>query len=125
MISCVCFGIAIGSGSDVAISSAEFILISSDLSTIITLIDLSRTVFRRVWFNFVWALVYNIIAMPVAAGVFYAIVANGKHITLDPVWASLAMALSSISVICSSLLLRTRLPLVGFQAASTRAGAGK
>jgi len=108
-------GIAIGSGSDVAISSAEFILISSDLSTIITLIDLSRTVFRRVWFNFGWAIVYNAIAMPVAAGVFYPIVSKGKHVTLDPVWASLAMALSSISVICSSLMLRTRLPLVGFR----------
>ncbi|KAF2674939.1 heavy metal translocatin [Microthyrium microscopicum] len=108
-------GIAIGSGSDVAISSAEFVLISSDLSSIITLIDLSRAVFRRVWFNFAWALVYNIIAMPVSAGVFYAIVSNGKHIVLEPVWASLAMALSSISVICSSLLLRSKLPFVGFR----------
>jgi P-type Cu+ transporter len=109
-------GIAIGSGSDVAISSAEFILISSDLRAIITLIDLSRTVFRRVLFNFGWALVYNIIAMPVAAGAFFPIRSGGHHIRLDPVWASLAMALSSISVVCSSLLLRSRLPFVGFRA---------
>jgi heavy metal translocating P-type ATPase len=109
-------GIAIGSGSDVAISSAEFILISSDLRAIITLIDLSRTVFRRVLFNFGWALVYNIIAMPVAAGVFFPIISSGHHVRLDPVWASLAMALSSVSVICSSLLLRSRLPFVGFRA---------
>ncbi|KAF2400529.1 heavy metal translocatin [Trichodelitschia bisporula] len=88
-------GIAIGSGSDVALSSAEFVLIKSDLESILTLIDLSRTVFRRVWFNFGWALVYNLIAMPVAAGVFYPIVSQGKHVRLDPVWASLAMALSS------------------------------
>jgi heavy metal translocating P-type ATPase len=108
-------GIAIGSGSDVAISSAEFILISSDLTALLTLIDLSRTVFRRVWFNFGWALVYNIIAMPLAAGVLYPIHSKGQHIKLDPVWASLAMALSSVSVICSSLLLRSRLPLVGFR----------
>jgi P-type Cu+ transporter len=109
-------GIAIGSGSDVAISSAEFILISSDLRAIITLIDLSRAVFRRVLFNFGWALVYNVIAMPVAAGVFFPIMSNGHHVKLDPVWASLAMALSSVSVVCSSLLLRSRLPFIGFRA---------
>jgi Cu+-exporting ATPase len=109
-------GIAIGSGSDVAISSAEFILISSDLRAIITLIDLSRAVFRRVLFNFGWALVYNVIAMPVAAGAFFPIMSGGHHVRLDPVWASLAMALSSVSVVCSSLLLRTRLPWVGFRA---------
>jgi Cu+-exporting ATPase len=108
-------GIAIGSGSDVAISSAEFILIKSDLNSLLTLIDLSRTVFRRVWFNFGWALIYNIIAMPVAAGVFFPITSKGNHIRLDPVWASLAMALSSISVICSSLLLRSRIPYVGYR----------
>lgn len=109
-------GIAIGSGSDVAISSAEFILISSDLRAIITLIDLSRAVFRRVLFNFGWACVYNIIAMPVAAGVFFPIMSKGHHVKLDPVWASLAMAMSSVSVITSSLFLRSRLPIVGFRA---------
>lgn len=108
-------GIAIGSGSDIAISAAEFVLVSSGLTSLLTLIDLSRVVFRRVKFNFVWALIYNCIAVPVAAGVFYPIVSNGKHVRLDPVWASLAMALSSVSVICSSLLMRARLPLVGFR----------
>ncbi|KAE8372488.1 E1-E2 ATPase-domain-containing protein [Aspergillus bertholletiae] len=108
-------GIAIGSGSDIAISSAEFVLVSSGLTSLLTLIDLSRLVFRRIKFNFGWALVYNCIAVPVAAGAFYAIVSNGTHVRLDPVWASLAMALSSVSVICSSLLMRTRLPLVGFR----------
>lgn len=109
-------GIAIGSGSDIAISAAEFVLISSGLTSLLTLVDLSRVVFRRIKFNFGWALIYNCIAVPVAAGVFYPIVSNGKHVRLDPVWASLAMALSSVSVICSSLLMRTRLPLVGFRA---------
>ena len=108
-------GIAIGSGSDVAISAAEFVLIKSDLTTLLTLITLSRTVFRRVKFNFGWALVYNLIALPIAAGVLYPIISNGQHVRLDPVWASLAMALSSVSVICSSLLLRSRLPIVGFR----------
>ncbi|KAK4073037.1 hypothetical protein Purlil1_13181 [Purpureocillium lilacinum] len=88
-------GIAIGSGSDVAISAAEFVLIKSDLTTLLTLITLSRTVFRRVKFNFGWALVYNLIALPIAAGVLYPVISNGQHVRLDPVWASLAMALSS------------------------------
>ncbi|EWY79734.1 hypothetical protein FOYG_17129 [Fusarium oxysporum NRRL 32931] len=109
-------GIAIGSGSDVAISAAEFVLINSNLTTMVTLAQLSRAVFRRVKFNFAWAMIYNMVALPVAAGVLYAIKTDGgSHVRLDPVWAALAMALSSVSVICSSLLLKTRLPLVGFR----------
>lgn len=108
-------GIAIGSGSDIAISSAEFVLMSSRLTSLLVLIDLSRIVFRRVRFNFGWALVYNLVALPIAAGALYPVKSNGSHIRLDPVWASLAMALSSVSVVCSSLLLRSRLPGVGFR----------
>lgn len=110
-------GIAIGSGSDVAVSTASFVLITSDLGALVTLIQLSRAVFRRVWFNFGWALVYNLIALPVAAGVLYPVRSGGSHVRLDPVWASLAMALSSVSVVTSSLLLRTRIPGVGFRGA--------
>ncbi|KAJ5197712.1 uncharacterized protein N7498_006829 [Penicillium cinerascens] len=88
-------GVAIGSGSDIAISSADFILVSSRLNSLLTLIDLSRIVFKRIKFNFAWALVYNLIALPVAAGVLYPVKTSGGHIRLDPVWASLAMALSS------------------------------
>lgn len=130
--------IAIGSGSDIALSSSSFILINSNLTSLLTLLDLSRVVFRRVYFNFGWALVYNIVAMPIAAGVLYPITTgtktmdmhhNGvgmdggvgmgdtgvKHVRLDPVWASLAMALSSVSVVCSSLALRSKIPGVGFR----------
>jgi Cu+-exporting ATPase len=107
-------GIAIGSGSDVAISSAKFVLVSSNLQSLLTLITLSRTVFRRVKFNFAWALVYNLVLLPIAAGAIYP--AHG-HPRLNPVWASLAMAMSSLSVICSSLVMRTRIPVVGFRAA--------
>jgi Cu+-exporting ATPase len=88
-------------------SSASFVLMSSDLTSIITLIDLSQTVFRRVKFNFVcaipqlwethakyvfqlWATIYNLVAVPIAAGVIYP----AGHSRLDPVWGSLAMALS-------------------------------
>lgn len=106
-------GIAIGSGSDVAISSAKFVLVSSNLRSLLTLITLSRTVFQRVKFNFGWALVYNVVLLPIAAGVIYP--AHG-HPRLDPVWASLAMAMSSLSVIGSSLVMRTRIPVIGFRA---------
>jgi Cu+-exporting ATPase len=108
-------GIAVGSGSDIAISSAEFVLVTSNLSALITLLDLSKAVFRRIKFNFAWALVYNLIGVPVAAGVLYPIVVNGEHVRLDPVWASLAMALSSVSVVGSSLALRSAIPGVGFR----------
>ncbi|KAK3342785.1 E1-E2 ATPase-domain-containing protein [Neurospora tetraspora] len=109
-------GIAIGSGADIAISSADFVLINSDLRGVVTLLDLSATVFRRIKFNFGWAVVYNCIALPVAAGAFYPIVSDGNHVKLDPVWASLAMALSSISVVLSSLALRSRVFGIGFRA---------
>lgn len=106
--------IAVDSGSDVAIASAKFILVNSRLESILTLVTLSRAVFRRVKFNFGWALVYNLIGVPIAAGILYP---TSQRIRLDPVWASLAMALSSVSVVVSSLLLRSRLPLVGFRGA--------
>ncbi|OJJ44290.1 hypothetical protein ASPZODRAFT_144862 [Penicilliopsis zonata CBS 506.65] len=111
--------IAMASGSDVAINSASFVLLNSDLSTILQLVVLSRRVFTRVKMNFAWALVYNVCLVPVSAGVFYPIVSGHKLATLDgketlvathwrfsPVWAALAMALSSISVVTSSLALR-------------------
>ncbi|ROW13429.1 hypothetical protein VPNG_04431 [Cytospora leucostoma] len=114
-------GIAIGSGSDVAISSAGFVLVKSDLWSVLTLLELSTAVFRRVKVNFAWALVYNMLAVPIAAGVLYAIVTpGGRHVKLDPVWASLAMALSSISVVLSSLALRSGIPGVGFRERTRR-----
>ncbi|AOW01133.1 YALI0B02684p [Yarrowia lipolytica CLIB122] len=106
-------GIAIGSGADIAMSSAKFVLMRSELTSVLTLFDLSRAIFRRIKLNFAWALVYNCIGIPVAAGVIYPY----NNSRLDPVWASLAMALSSVSVICSSLLLRLyRPPKVQFDA---------
>ncbi|CAG7965894.1 unnamed protein product [Penicillium nalgiovense] len=111
--------IAMASGSDVAINSASFILLNSDLSTILQLVLLSRRVFNRVRMNFGWAVIYNLCLVPVAAGVLYPIVSGhhqkiidgetimaNEHWRLSPVWAALAMALSSISVVLSSLALR-------------------
>lgn len=110
-------GVAIGSGSDVAISSSDFVLIRSDLVSLVTLLDLSRTVFRRIKFNFGWALIYNLLAVPIAAGCLYPVTtAGGQHVRLAPSWASLAMALSSISVVLSSLAMRSRVPGLGFRA---------
>ena len=119
-------GIAIGSGSDVAISSAEFVLASSNLASVVTLLELSRAVLRRIRLNFGWALVYNLVAVPIAAGCLYAVRAGGgsSHVKLDPVWASLAMALSSISVVMSSLALRSRVPWVGFRPSGVVARVG-
>ncbi|KAG0135033.1 E1-E2 ATPase-domain-containing protein [Tuber indicum] len=111
-------GIAIGSGSDVAISSAKFILVSSDLRSLLTLTELASAVFRRVKFNFLWACIYNLIALPVAAGVLYPVA--HRRIRLDPVWAALAMAFSSVSVVCSSLMLKTRWWGVGFRPSQER-----
>jgi Cu+-exporting ATPase len=105
-------GIAIGSGSDIAISSAKFVLVSSNLYSLLTLIELSRIVFQRVKLNFAWALVYNMVLLPIAAGAIYPVHGNPR---LNPVWASVAMALSSLSVVCSSLVMRTNLPLIGFR----------
>ena len=118
--------IAIGSGADIALASSSFVLVNSQLASVLTLLDLSRVVFRRVYFNFAWAMVYNLLAMPIAAGVLFPITTGGgtdghgmrmpgRHVRLDPVWASLAMALSSVSVVCSSLALRSRVPWVGFR----------
>ena len=111
--------IAMASGSDIAINSASFILLNSDLNTILELITVSRRVFNRVKMNFCWAAVYNICLVPIAAGVLYPIVtghadqmvggdmrATPTHWRLSPVWAALAMALSSVSVVLSSLALR-------------------
>ncbi|KAI9679883.1 MAG: hypothetical protein M1817_004898 [Caeruleum heppii] len=114
-------GIAIGSGSSIAISSASFVLIRDDLATLLTLLDLSRKVFGRIKLNFGWALVYNLVAVPVAAGALYGITTpGGTRVRLDPVWASLAMALSSLSVVGSSLALRGRWRGVGFRATEGR-----
>ncbi|SPO04888.1 related to CCC2 - P-type ATPase involved in export of Cu++ from the cytosol into intracellular, s [Cephalotrichum gorgonifer] len=110
-------GIAIGSGSDIAISSADFVLVKSDLGSVLTLLDLSRAVFRRIMVNFGWAVVFNLCAVPIAAGVLFPIrTSGGGRVKLDPAWAALAMALSSISVVLSSLALRWGIPGVGFRA---------
>ena len=100
--------IALSSGSDVAITTASFILLNSDLKTILSLVRLAKRVFLRVKLNFGWAAIYNLCLVPVAAGVFFPIGASDHNggWRLSPVWASVAMAASSVSVVMSSLALR-------------------
>lgn len=96
--------ISLSSASDIAMHSSSFILLSSSLDSVITLFDLSSRVFRRVKLNFAWAVIYNIILLPVAAGVLFKVRSGGWR--LGPVWGSAAMALSSLCVVGSSLALR-------------------
>ncbi|RMZ86427.1 hypothetical protein DV736_g6347, partial [Chaetothyriales sp. CBS 134916] len=99
--------IALSSGSDIAVTSASFILLNPSLHSIPVLIRLSKRVFRRVKFNFMWAAVYNVVLVPVAAGVLCKVGdGHGGIWRLSPVWASVAMACSSVSVVASSLALR-------------------
>lgn len=96
--------ISLSSASDIAMHSSSFILLSSSLDSVITLFDLSSRVFKRVKINFCWAVVYNIILLPIAAGVLFKVRKEGWR--LGPVWGSAAMALSSLCVVGSSLALK-------------------
>ncbi|KAF8512754.1 hypothetical protein BU17DRAFT_53890 [Hysterangium stoloniferum] len=96
--------IAMGSGSSLALSTASFSLIRSDLLSILTIHHLARATRHKIISNFVWACLYNVALIPLAAGAFYGV--SGKKTDLPPVWASAAMALSSISVVVNSLALR-------------------
>ncbi|KRL22407.1 heavy metal translocating P-type ATPase [Lentilactobacillus kisonensis DSM 19906 = JCM 15041] len=93
-------GIAMGSGTDIAIESGGIVLVKNDLRDVDRALELSRKTFNRIKLNLFWAFVYNVLGIPVAAGVFYFI-----GLTLSPELAGLAMALSSLSVVTSSVLL--------------------
>ena len=95
-------GIAIGAGTDVAIESADFVLMKSDLLDVSTAIQLSKAVIRNIKQNLFWAFIYNIIGIPIAAGVFY--LAFG--LKMNPMIGALAMSFSSVFVVSNALRLR-------------------
>lgn len=95
--------IAIGRGTDVAMDVAQVTLMGDDLSAIPEAIQLSRNTVRMIWENLFWAFIYNIVCIPLAAGLLYAF---GIDWQITPSWASALMAFSSVSVVLNSLRLR-------------------
>lgn len=93
-------GIAMGSGTDIAIESGGIVLVKNDLMDVVRALELSQKTFNRIKLNLFWAFIYNTLGIPVAAGVFAVF-----GLSLSPELAGLGMALSSLSVVASSLLL--------------------
>ena len=95
--------IAIGKGTDVAMDVAQITLMGDDLRTLPEALQLSRRTVRMIWENLFWAFIYNIVCIPLAAGVLYIF---GIDWQITPSWASALMAFSSVSVVLNSLRLK-------------------
>ncbi|KAI8910879.1 hypothetical protein EDD86DRAFT_203848 [Gorgonomyces haynaldii] len=94
-------GIAVYGGTDVAVEAASVVLMRPDLQDVVTCIHLARTITRRIWINFAWASIYNVLMIPMAMGFFAP-----WGFTLPAMFSGMAMSLSSVSVVASSLLLQ-------------------
>ena len=95
-------GIAVGSGTDVAVETGDIVLIKNDLRDVVVAIELSKATIRKIRQNLFWAFFYNIILIPLAAGAFYPVL----HVLFNPVYAAAAMASSSVTVVTNASLLR-------------------
>lgn len=95
-------GVAIGSGSDIAVETGGLILMRNDLRDVVAGIQLSRSTMSKIRQNLFWAFVYNIALIPVAAGLLYIV----TGVLLNPILAGAAMAMSSVTVVTNSLTLR-------------------
>ncbi len=113
-------GIAVGSGTDIAVQTGQVVLVKDDLRDVVTAMQLSRKTIWKVWQNLFWAFIYNVLAIPIAGGALYPNYAFIHPIlaylpsgfTLRPEIAGFAMAFSSVSVVTNSLLLRRYVPLM-------------
>ena len=121
-------GIAVGSGTDVAVQTGEVILVKDDLRDVVTAIQLSKKTIKKVWQNLFWAFIYNVVAIPVAGGAHFIFTQsplgvaapwtlklpkalfNLSQAVLRPEIAGFAMAFSSVSVVTNSLLLKRYTP---------------
>ena len=101
-------GLAVGGGSDIAIESADVVLMGDDLRGVATAIQLSRATMSNIRQNLVWAFGYNVVLIPVAAGMLFP----AFGLLLSPMLAAGAMALSSVSVLTNALRLRGFKPLI-------------
>ncbi|MDK2867573.1 MAG: P-type Cu+ transporter [Clostridiales bacterium] len=99
-------GIAIGSGTDVAIEAADIVLMKGDLRDVVSAVTLSQATIRNIKQNLFWAFFYNVLGIPIAAGVFYL----SFGFKLNPMFAAAAMSLSSVTVVSNALRLRTFKP---------------
>lgn len=95
-------GAAIGAGTDIAIESADIVLLRNDLMDVVAAVRLSKSVMRNIKENLFWAFIYNAIGIPIAAGIFV----NSLGFHLDPMFGALAMSLSSVCVVCNALRLK-------------------
>ena len=95
-------GIAIGSGTDVALETGSIVLVKNDLRDVVNSIKLSKYTLRKIKQNLFWAFIYNVVGIPVAAGALYPF----GGFLLNPIIAGAAMAFSSVSVVSNSLLMR-------------------
>jgi Cu+-exporting ATPase len=97
-------GIALGSGTDVSVEAGDIVLVSDSLLDVVSAVQLGRKTMVKIKQGFFWALIYNMILLPIAAGILF------PYIILRPEWAALAMALSSVSVVTNALLLNRYKP---------------
>jgi len=95
-------GLSLGTGTEIANEASDAVLVKGNVTDVCVAIDLSRVVFRRIQWNLLWSMIYNVFGIPIAAGVVYPFM----RVRLPPTVAAVAMALSSVSVVVSSLALR-------------------